>query len=53
MASFSPDSIPNRFDFAETQAPIYREWESRGCFHAEPSQESAADPTRLDQYNAQ
>jgi valyl-tRNA synthetase len=36
MTSFSPESIPNRFDFAETQARIYGEWESRGFFHAEP-----------------
>src|SRR6187455_279337 len=46
MTSISPESIPNRFDFAETQARIYREWESRGFFHAEPPQEGEADPTK-------
>src|SRR3954464_6061600 len=46
MTSFSPESIPNRFDFAETQARIYREWESRGFFHAEPPKEGQADGTK-------
>ncbi len=47
MASaFSPESIPNRFDFAQTQARIYREWESRGFFHAEPPKEGEADTTK-------
>jgi valyl-tRNA synthetase len=46
MTSFSPESIPNRFDFAETQARIYREWESRGFFHAEPIAEGQPDPTK-------
>src|SRR3954464_504980 len=46
MTSFSPESIPNRFDFAETQARIYREWESRGFFHAEPPKEGQADGSK-------
>src|SRR4051794_11860238 len=36
MSSIDPTTIPNRFEFAEAQARIYREWESRGFFHAEP-----------------
>jgi valyl-tRNA synthetase len=32
----SPDSIPNRFDFAEARHRIYQTWEERGYFHAEP-----------------
>jgi valyl-tRNA synthetase len=46
MTSFSPESIPNRFDFAETQSRIYREWESRGFFHAEPPAEGQADDSK-------
>src|SRR2546421_5585500 len=46
MTSFSPESIPNRFDFAETQARIYREWESRGFFHAEPPQDGEPDKSK-------
>src|SRR6478672_1425529 len=46
MAAIDPSTIPNRFDFAETQSRIYGEWESRGFFHAEPPQEGAADPTK-------
>ena len=30
------DDIPIRFDFAGAQQRLYREWESRGFFHAEP-----------------
>src|SRR5262245_55623509 len=41
-----PSTLPNRFDFAETQARIYREWESRGFFHAEPPAEGQADATK-------
>src|SRR6266446_2536288 len=40
------DEIPIRFDFAETQARIYREWESRGFFHAEPPREGEQDPSK-------
>jgi valyl-tRNA synthetase len=46
MPSIDPASIPNRFEFAETQARIYREWESRGFFHAEPPKEGEADATK-------
>ncbi len=46
MSSIDPASIPNRFEFAETQARIYREWESRGFFHAEPPKEGEADATK-------
>src|SRR6187551_1147059 len=42
MASFDPQSIPNRFDFAAAQSRIYGEWESRGFFHAEPPGEGEA-----------
>src|SRR4051794_11241950 len=44
--AFSSESIPNRFDFAETQSRIYREWESRGFFHAEPPKEGDEDTTK-------
>src|SRR6476620_3283470 len=40
------DEIPIRFDFAETQSRIYREWESRGFFHAEPPKEGEADASK-------
>ena len=46
MTSFSPDSLPNRFDFAETQSRIYAEWESRGFFHEEPPATGEADTSR-------
>ena len=46
MSSIDPASIPNRFEFAETQTRIYREWESRGFFHAEPPAAGQADPTK-------
>src|SRR6186997_2020690 len=42
----STDEIPIRFDFAETQSRIYREWESRGFFHAEPPKEGETDKTK-------
>ncbi len=32
----SPESIPNRFDFATARHRIYQTWEERGYFHAEP-----------------
>jgi valyl-tRNA synthetase len=46
MSSIDPSSIPNRFDFAEAQSRIYREWETRGFFHAEPPREGEADATK-------
>src|SRR6186713_3282505 len=46
MSDFSPESLPNRFDFAATQARLYGEWERRGFFHAEPPKEGAVDPTK-------
>jgi valyl-tRNA synthetase len=30
------DTIPNRFDYAESRTRIYRHWEQRGCFDANP-----------------
>ena len=42
----SPESLPNRFEFAETQPRIYREWESRGLFHAEPPKPGEPDRTK-------
>ncbi len=35
-SSFSPESLPNRFDFATVAPRIYRQWEEAGYFHAEP-----------------
>src|SRR5437868_129103 len=46
MTSFSPESIPNRFDCAEAQSRIYRQWESRGFFHAEPPAAGRSDTTK-------
>src|SRR6478672_3882420 len=46
MAAIDPSTIPNRFDFAETQSRIYGEWESRGFFHAEPPAEGSVDPSQ-------
>jgi len=46
MSSIDPSSIPNRFEFAETQSRIYGEWESRGFFHAEPPKEGEADSSK-------
>src|SRR5687767_852555 len=46
MTSFSPESLPNRFEFAEAQRRIYAEWESRGFFHAEPPQPGEPDRTK-------
>ena len=34
--TFSPEDIPSRFDFADSQARIYEMWQSHGYFHAEP-----------------
>jgi valyl-tRNA synthetase len=46
MSTFSPESLPNRFEFAETQRRIYAEWESRGFFHAEPPKPGEPDTTK-------
>jgi len=46
MSTFSPESIPNRFDFAETQSRLYAQWETSGAFHAEPPAAGAADPSK-------
>src|SRR5262245_50716001 len=46
MASLDPQSIPNRFDFADAQSRIYGEWESRGFFHAEPPAAGQPDPSK-------
>jgi valyl-tRNA synthetase len=35
-ARFSPESLPNRFDYAEARPRLYAWWESQGYFHAEP-----------------
>jgi valyl-tRNA synthetase len=44
MSTFSPESIPSRFDFAETQARLYAQWEASGAFHAEPP--AGQDPSK-------
>jgi valyl-tRNA synthetase len=36
-ATFSPDSLPNRFDYAEAQSRLYGWWEQQGYFYAEPN----------------
>src|SRR4051812_28598378 len=46
MSSIDPSSIPNRFEFAEAQSRIYREWESRGFFHAEPPKAGEEDKSK-------
>ncbi len=46
MSTFSPESIPNRFDFAETQSRVYAQWEQSGVFHAEPPAAGAVDPSK-------
>ncbi len=35
--TFSPESLPNRFDHAEARPRLYAWWESQGLFHAEPN----------------
>jgi valyl-tRNA synthetase len=35
-ASFSPEAIPNRFDYRSAQDRIYQQWEQGGCFDADP-----------------
>jgi len=34
--TFTPDSLPNRFDYAEAQSRIYSWWEEEGYFSAAP-----------------
>src|SRR6476620_1206637 len=46
MPEFSPESLPNRFDFAETQPRIYAAWEARGYFQAEPPPVGQPDKSR-------
>lgn len=36
-STFSPESLPNRFDYAEARPRLYAWWESQGLFHAEPN----------------
>ncbi|MCY2994931.1 MAG: class I tRNA ligase family protein, partial [Planctomycetota bacterium] len=36
-ATFSPESLPNRFDYAEAQPRLYAWWEQQGYFRAEPN----------------
>src|SRR3954454_25221379 len=35
MSGFSPESLPNRFDFATAQPRLYAMWEEGRFFHAE------------------
>ena len=44
--SMDPQSLPNRFEFAEAQPRLYAEWESRGLFHAEPPRPGEPDKTK-------
>ena len=37
MTTFSPEDYPNRFDFSEAQPRIYKFWEERGYFNADPN----------------
>lgn len=34
--TFSPESLPNRFDYAEAQTRLYAWWEENGYFRAKP-----------------
>lgn len=34
--TFNAEDIPNRFEFRESQARIYRLWQDKGYFHAQP-----------------
>lgn len=36
-STFSPESLPNRFDYAEAQPRLYRWWDEQGFFQAEPN----------------
>jgi valyl-tRNA synthetase len=46
MSDFSPESLPNRFDFADAQPRIYAAWEAARVFHAEPPAEGAKDTSK-------
>src|SRR6188508_2480858 len=46
MTEFAPESLPNRFDFAQAQPRLYAQWESRGLFHAEAPPAGQPDPTK-------
>ena len=46
MPDFSPESLPNRFDFAETQPRLYGIWKGGKFFHAEPPPAGTKDPSR-------
>ena len=35
--TFSPQDLPNRFEFAEAQSRLYEMWESNRCFAADPN----------------
>jgi valyl-tRNA synthetase len=37
MSTFAPENLPNRFDYAQAQPRLYRWWEERGYFRAEPN----------------
>ncbi len=36
-STFLPESLPNRFDYADAQPRLYAWWESQGFFQAEPN----------------
>ena len=36
-STFSPESLPNRFDYADARPRLYAWWESQGFFQAEPN----------------
>ena len=42
----SPESLPNRFEFAEAQPRLYAEWESHGLFHAEAPPRGQPDASK-------
>jgi valyl-tRNA synthetase len=46
MAGISAEDIPIRFEFAEAQARLYKEWESGGFFHAEPPKAGEPDKSK-------
>jgi valyl-tRNA synthetase len=35
-SNFSPESLPNRFDYADARPRLYAWWESQGYFNADP-----------------
>jgi valyl-tRNA synthetase len=46
MSTFSPEQLPNRFEFAEAQARLYAQWEASGAFHAEAPAVGSADKSK-------